>query len=737
MPGAEEPFADACSSVTDGNPYLLSELLSDLTDRQVAPTAANAGQVGALAPDSVLESALVRLTRLPDRSADLARAVAVLGDDATLANASELAGTDAETARHPVDALVAADILRDGEPLRFVHPLLHSAIYSDTPGFERADMHLRSGRLLESRGAPVESVAAHLLQAPATGDEVVVSSLRQAAVASLATGSAESASRYLERALEEPPSGDSRPEVLLELAHAEGVAGRGDAVDRMQQALPLISDPRRRAAALSDLGWMLQKRGDLPGAIDAFARGIEELAGSTEDEDLAMGIEVANLQAAHLGAALLDPASAEEAHRRVAPLTSRSPEDLSGVERGLLTIPAMHLMFAGEDHERVISLCAQAWDGGTLIEQVGADSPTIWHVEGLLAWADDLDGAEEVVEAALARAYADGSLVTQALALYGRSWPRYWRGDLAGAAADAQAAVNAWSGDFSMYLPMAAFWLALAHLELGDVEAAAAAVDYPDGEERWGQTNMFGGLATGQALVALAQGDAELALKLAERAGESVLAAAVMNPAVIPWRSTRALARAATGDLEGARTAAGEEVELARRFGARRPLGVALRAAGAVERGGDGIEALRESVEVLRRSPAEFELARSLVELGAALRRAGHRAEARPPLQEGRELAQRFGAVVTERRAFDELTASGARPRPSQQTGAGSLTPGQRRAAELAASGMTNREIAQSLFVTVKAVQFHLGNVYRKLELSGRDELADALQRTPGDQQDQ
>lgn len=727
MPGAEQPFAEACAAVTDGNPYLLTELVSDLTDRQVAPTAGNAGAIGTLAPESVLDSALVRLTRLPDRSADLARAVAVLGDDARLGSAAELAGLDVAEARPPLDALVAADILSGGEPLRFVHPLLHSAIYADTPGFERAEMHQRAARLLESRGAPTASVAAHLMLAPATGDKQVVSSLRRAAVESLASGSPESASRYLERALEEPPLGESRPELLLELANADAAAGRGDAVDRMEQALALLEDPRRRAAALSDLGWMLQKRGDLPGAIGAFARGIEELAGSDSDEDLATGIEVANLQAAHLGAALLDPASAEEAHRRVAPLSTRPVEDLSGVERGLLTIPAMHLMFSGEDHEQVISLCDRAWGDGALIEQVGADSPTIWHVEGLLAWADDLDGAEKVIEAVLAKAYPDGSLVTQALALYGRSWPRYWRGDLAGAAADAQAAVNAWSGDFSMYLPVAAYWLALAQLELGDVDAAGAALDYPDAEERWGDTNMFGALATGQALVALARGDADVAVERAERAGKSVLGAVVTNPAVIPWRSVHALALAATGEIDGARTAAGEEVELARRFGARRPLGISLRAAGMVERGEAGIPLLVESVEVLRPSPAEFELARSLVELGAALRRSGRRAEAREPLQEGREMAQRFGAVVTERRAFDELEASGARPRRRELSGVHSLTPSERRVAELAASGMTNREIAQSLFVTVKAVQFHLTNVYRKLEVDGRDRLSGAL----------
>ncbi|MCA1697568.1 MAG: helix-turn-helix transcriptional regulator, partial [Actinobacteria bacterium] len=186
-------------------------------------------------------------------------------------------------------------------------------------------------------------------------------------------------------------------------------------------------------------------------------------------------------------------------------------------------------------------------------------------------------------------------------------------------------------------------------------------------------------------------------------------------------------ARLAAGDVEGARAAAREEVELGRRFGAARPLGTALRAAGVAEGGKAGLELLAEAVATLRRSPSRLELARALVEYGAAVRRHGARAQAREPLREGLEMAQGFGAVVLERRAHEELVASGARPRRRELSGVDSLTPSERRVAELAAAGMTNREIAQRLFVTVKAVQWHLRHVYGKLEVQGREELARAL----------
>jgi DNA-binding NarL/FixJ family response regulator len=73
------------------------------------------------------------------------------------------------------------------------------------------------------------------------------------------------------------------------------------------------------------------------------------------------------------------------------------------------------------------------------------------------------------------------------------------------------------------------------------------------------------------------------------------------------------------------------------------------------------------------------------------------------------------------------LRATGARPRKPTHAGAETLTPSELRVARMAAEGMANREIAQRLFVTVKTVEFHLGQTYRKLEISSREQLAGAL----------
>jgi DNA-binding CsgD family transcriptional regulator len=130
---------------------------------------------------------------------------------------------------------------------------------------------------------------------------------------------------------------------------------------------------------------------------------------------------------------------------------------------------------------------------------------------------------------------------------------------------------------------------------------------------------------------------------------------------------------------------------------------------------------------VLAGSEARLEHVRALVDLGAALRRANRRTEARERLREGADLARKVGALGLAERAYDEIAATGARPRRILQTGLDALTASERRVAQLAADGMTNKEIAQTLFITIKTVEVHLSHAYRKLEISSRTQLDKVL----------
>jgi DNA-binding CsgD family transcriptional regulator len=154
---------------------------------------------------------------------------------------------------------------------------------------------------------------------------------------------------------------------------------------------------------------------------------------------------------------------------------------------------------------------------------------------------------------------------------------------------------------------------------------------------------------------------------------------------------------------------------------------MALRSAAVVDPGGENVELLREALAVLDGSPAVLERTRTLVKLGSALRGAGAPVDAREPLREALDQAHRMGAFALERRARAELVAAGGRPRRPVTTGIEALTPSERRVAAMAAGGLSNREIAEALFVTVKAVQWHLGHVYQKLGIAGRDELPGEL----------
>lgn len=721
MRGAEPEFVGACWHVTGGNPFLLGELLTALTTERVSPTAASVERVHRLAPGPVLRQTLVRLARLPPDAGRLAKAAAILGDNSPLRHGAVLADLEHAAAARAADALAAARILRPGERLVFVHPLLRAALYDDTPVVERAQMHLHAARIQADEGVEPDELAGHLLAGAHTGEVWVVEQLRRAAELAIARGAPESAARYLRRALDEPPTLAQRARVLVELGEAEALAAQPRAIDRLQTALTLVEDPRERARTALRLSWMVHRSGRPGDAADLAERALRDLG----DRDRQLADE---LTVSYLSGALVDHRRASTARRRLERLLARSSESATGHSAGLLSgLAGMHIFHGGAASE-VVSLAKAVLRDGALIEQEGSDSMTVWHAISCLSWSDELEAAERMCDLALADARRRGSPVTAALALYERAWPRYWMGRIGEATADAQAAVDAWSGGWGMYLPAAVHWLALCDLERDDLDAAAHAVDRVEDEQQLAQSGGAYLLLLGaRARVAMSRGDYEQALETLLSAGEQ-MRAATSNPGIWSWRSDAAIAAARLGDLDQARELANDELHDARRFGAARPIGIALRAAGLVESGERAVALLREAVAVLERSPAALERARALIDLGGALRRDNRRVDARQPLRRGMELAQRFEALALERRAHDELEATGARPRRRQLSGLAALTPSERRVAELAADGMTNRQIAQQLFVTVKAVQFHLGNVYRKLDTT-REQLAITLGR--------
>src|SRR3954454_1818460 len=275
----------------------------------------------------------------------------------------------------------------------------------------------------------------------------------------------------------------------------------------------------------------------------------------------------------------------------------------------------------------------------------------------------------------------------------------------------------------------AALWVRVrCLLDQGDVAAAAATVELADtGGRRVDVSALDATVLDARARVQLARNDPAAALATWRRAGDLQETMGVRNPAFLPWRSGAALAAARVGDADEARRLADAEVDAARAAGTPRALGVALTARAIVERPPAALPWLEAAIAVLARTPARLELARAPRSRGTILRVAGRRADAREPLRRALDAADPCGAPAGAAGARDELVAAGGRPRRPRMSGAAALTPSERRVALLVASGVSNREAAEALFVTKKAVEFHLGNVYRKLDLSGREELAGAL----------
>jgi DNA-binding NarL/FixJ family response regulator len=126
---------------------------------------------------------------------------------------------------------------------------------------------------------------------------------------------------------------------------------------------------------------------------------------------------------------------------------------------------------------------------------------------------------------------------------------------------------------------------------------------------------------------------------------------------------------------------------------------------------------------VLEPTPARYDLALALADYGACLRRAGRRTEARPPLRRALDLAQRTGAAQLVADVRRDLVAAGARPRRAALTGPDALTSTERRVAGLAADGLSNRQIAEHLFITQATVETHLRHAFHKLGITSRATL--------------
>jgi DNA-binding CsgD family transcriptional regulator len=725
LAGVPDPvFVDACLRATRGTPFMMHVLVDALSEGGIAPTAEAARHVERIGARTVGRSIRLRLRRLPEHAGRLARALAIL-EQGDVLQAARLAGLEEAEAAEAAELLTTAGILEPGRPLTFVHPIVRSGIYSELSGAERAHGHRRAARLLAEHAGADERVAKHLLFSEPAADPWVVERLVETACGAGKQGAPESEAVFLRRALAEPPPPGDRSALLLDLGMAEASAGLADWAEHMQQAVDTAPNDAAAGVCALVLGLALSRAQRFGEAVTVLDRATASFA--TPDSDLALALE-----AAAVVSALNDPLTAPSvALRRETVLARAAGEQAAPPE--LLAAAAFISVLSNEPAEVGADLAARALRaGGTAPPQSGIPpwfAFATWFSQTTLSllWAERYAQVRPLLDASIAQARATGDSSRLAVGLAHRGWLALRRGDLCAAEGDARTALVASELPApTLYRVLNAGVLVETLVDQGELDAAEQALAPLDSEAGSGSITAAV-LRVARGRLRVEQGRVAEGLEDFLAVGLALTRALITCPSYLPWRSEAALAHLALGEREQARRLADEELELAGAFGTPRALGVAKRAAGVIASGDRGASLLREAIDAFERGHASLERARALVDLGALLRRRNRRAEARELLREALDAAHRAGAKPLAQQAETELRATGARPRRVVLTGLDSLTASERRIAELASQGLTNREIAQTLFITARTVEGHLTSVFRKLMLDSRDELPAAL----------
>jgi ATP/maltotriose-dependent transcriptional regulator MalT len=351
-----------------------------------------------------------------------------------------------------------------------------------------------------------------------------------------------------------------------------------------------------------------------------------------------------------------------------------------------------------------------------MLEDLSATAPFRWALM-TLGHCERLDDYSEWVERRWEYAARSGSRMELPILAVHRAWIAWLRGDLRTVVEEVREALED-TESYRKFVPLAVSNGVSALVERGELDEAEQLLCHHGAVA--GHTFDSRILLVARIRLALARGDA--------RRAREELADAPSELALLPGLAACAAEVAlASGSTDEAQRCARTMLAAAERFGAPGARGIAQRLLGLSTGGSDGLELMRNAVDSLQRSPRRLELARALVQYGAALRRCNQRAAAREPLRRGLDLAQRCGATPLAQHATHELLATGARPRRLLLTGVDSLTPSELRVARLVVQGYSNPEVAQALFVTRSTVETHLQAIFRKLDINSRAQLPAAL----------
>ena len=746
LAGVEPRTAAAIYRHGGGNPFYLHQLRRAGEEGRLDAVLSDSGEAAAVSgmpvPPAVAASLAEELASLPAEDLELLRAAAVAGDPfepdlaAAIAEVPPSAGLDA------LDALLALDLIRPTSvPRRFVfrHPLVRRAVYESAPAGWRLGAHARAAAALEPRGAPAAERAHHVEQYAGQGDQEAIELLLAAGAASAERAPA-AATRWFESALRLLPTGDER-HVEVRVALASSLRSLGE-LDRCRAALLeahelLPADAVARSVELTTHCAAVEHwLGRHEEAHRRLTRAWEELPDRSTAEAAALEIELAVdglyefdfAQAVEMGQRAL--ATAREVGDR--PLVAAAVAALC-----LAETTAGHVADADE-HRREARDEVEALSDAELAPRLEALYHLAWAETYLEHYADAVAHAERGI--AIARAFGQGRLLVP-LSL-ARNFPFEMQGRLHDAIELCESALEAARLSASAHeLYRALFELGWTRYYAGDLDGALAAHEESarvDPRLAGGTIpNGGGGPGWGLGVAWLESGEIERGrAMLLELGGENV-ARTMPVERCFDWESLT-LAELAVGDVDAAdryaRRAEQESAQLALKL----PSALAGRARAAVLLArGEPLEAARvarESAEAAGSVGANLQAAFSRGLEGRALAAAGERVEAIEVLRRAERELDVCGSIRVRDEMRRELRRLGARAEPRGpaapgDSGIDALSKRELEIAGLVTDRLTNREIAAALFLSDKTIESHLRNIFHKLGVTSRVEVARAVER--------
>jgi DNA-binding CsgD family transcriptional regulator len=705
-------------SLTSGNPLLIEQLARQMAQGEDVLTPGSGGPT--------FEADLL-LTRFAGGSAEERRyadAAAIFGTTFRPALAAELAGLTGREADEALEGLFASGVVRatDSGLAEFAHPLLRQALYDRMALPVRSGKHASAFRALLARGVDPAEAAEQAMRADLAGDPEAIDVLERAGRQALDAGALATARQRLEAAVALAGSRASAKllltlaGVLLASADAQATA----AVCRRLLAMDALAESEQMAARRL-LGRARFIGGDPEGALREFQQAVNASAATDPSEAVSTLLEAVYVSWPTVGPARATPLAA-----RAKALAHNVSEDLRMRAETAWAFSA----FVGGDPQGigVIEQAARRAEADP-VSDIG-DFAWTWGAVGLQGnvakWMERYEEAQRAFKVGMVTAerlnlpVAIASLAVMHADTCARTG-RFEEGlrllDRASALAD--------------LAPERAFWAAIAHsyilIEMGRLDEARS----------WTETarSLANPIDGWPGSLWLWHVDAQLALQdrrrdeacaffekietLADQTG-------ILEPCVVPWMGDAMGAYAVSHRVSDAGRILERLQGSIGQLPCRSPrVVIALARATASDMTGDraGAEAAYEEARALSRAvPSPPLQARVLLRYGVYLRRRGDRVAARKPFAEALELAESVGAEVIGTRAAEELAAAGGRHKRRHQN-PDALTGAEARVASLAYEGISDREIAQRLNISVNTVETHLQHVYRKLGIKSRRDL--------------